>query len=240
VELDELEVGHDRTGAQGDGHPVPGGHGGVGRRGVELAEPAGREDDGPGVCRTDPVDLALADDVDGHAADPAVVGLQQVHDQRVLDDLDARVGLDAVQGLDERPADLPAGRVAPGVGDPVAVVAALAGQEDLTGGVAVELRAEGHELPDPRRTLGDQRRDRLDVAQPDAGDESVVKVLLRRVGGIHRGGDTALGPRRGALVEDGLGDQQDRVDLLAESQRGGEPGDARPDDDDVDRRRPPR
>ena len=106
VELDELDVGHDGARAQRDGHPVAGRDGGVGRRGVELAEPAGREDDGPSVGGADPVDLALADDVDGHAAYPAVVGLEQVDDERVLDHLDARVGLHAVQRLDEGPADL--------------------------------------------------------------------------------------------------------------------------------------
>ena len=91
VELDELDVGHDGAGAQRDGHPVAGGDGGVGGGGVDLAQPAGREDDGPSVRGADPVDLALADDVQGHPADPAVGGLEQVHDQRVLDHLDARV-----------------------------------------------------------------------------------------------------------------------------------------------------
>ena len=240
VELDELDVGHDGARAQRDGHPVAGRDGGVGRGGVELAEPAGREDDGPSVSGADPVDLALADDVDRHAAYPAVVGLEQVHDERVLDHLDARVGLHAVQRLDQGPADLAAGGVAAGVGDPVTVVSALAGQQDLAGRVAVELRTQGDELTDPLRSLGDEGGDRLDVAEPDTGHEGVAQVLLGRVRGVHRRGDAALRPCGRTLVEDRLGDEQDRVDLLPEPQSGGQPGDARPDDDDVDVGRPAR
>ena len=71
--------------------PSPVATGRVGRRGVDLAEAAGREHDGAGVGGADPVDLALADDVQRDAADRAVVGGEQVDDERVLDDLDARV-----------------------------------------------------------------------------------------------------------------------------------------------------
>ena len=60
--------------------------------GVDLAEAAGREHDGPGVRGADAVDLALADHVQRDAADPAASGVgEQVDDERVLDDLDARV-----------------------------------------------------------------------------------------------------------------------------------------------------
>ena len=152
----------------------------------------------------------------------------------MLDDLDARVGLHAVQRLDQGPADLAAGRVAAGVGDPVTVVAALAGQQDLAGRVAVELRTQGDQLADPLRALGDEGGDRRDVAEPDAGHEGVVQVLLGRVRRVDRRGDAALRPGGRALVEHRLGDEQDRVDLLAEPQSGGQPGDAGADDDDVD------
>ena len=60
------------AGAQRGGHAVAGGHRRVGRRGVDLAEAAGREHDGAGVRGADPVDLALADDVQRDAADPLV------------------------------------------------------------------------------------------------------------------------------------------------------------------------
>jgi hypothetical protein len=106
VELDELEVGHDRPGAQGNRHPVAGGDRRVGRRRVDLPQAPGREHDGPARGRADPVDLALADDVEGHPAPGAVVGCEQVDDERVLDDLDARVVEHPVQRFDERPRDL--------------------------------------------------------------------------------------------------------------------------------------
>jgi len=106
VELDELDVGHDGARAQRDGHPVAGRDGRVGRGGVELAEPAGREDDGPSVSGADSVDLALADDVDRHAAYPAVGGLEQVHDERVLDHLDARVARQHRPGIGRDEADV--------------------------------------------------------------------------------------------------------------------------------------
>jgi hypothetical protein len=65
---------------------------------------------------------------------------EQVDDEGVLDDLDARVVEHPVQRGDERAGDLGTGGVAAGVGDAVAVVATLAGQLDLTAGVTVELR----------------------------------------------------------------------------------------------------
>ena len=126
----------------------------------------------------------------------AVRGGEEVDDERVLDDLDARVVADPVERGDERPGDLGAGGVAAGVGDPVAVVAALAGQLDLAAGVAVELRAEGDELADPVGPLGDERAHGLDVAQPDPGDEGVVEVLVGGVLGVEGRGDAALGPLR--------------------------------------------
>ena len=128
VELHELEVGEHGTGAERRGHAVAGRDGRVRRRGVDLPETAGREHDGARVRGADPVDLALADDVEGDAADPLLGVLEQVDDEGVLDDLDARVVPHPVEGRDERPADLPSRRVAAGVQDAVAVVAALAGQ----------------------------------------------------------------------------------------------------------------
>ena len=70
VELDELEVGEHGAGPQRGGHAVARRDGRVRRRGVDLAETAGREHDGARVGGADAVDLALADDVERHAADP--------------------------------------------------------------------------------------------------------------------------------------------------------------------------
>ena len=179
VELDELDVGHHRAGAQRRGHAVAGGDRRVGRRGVDLSDSAGGQHDGTRHGRTDAVHLALTDDVQGHAADAGLLVLQQVHDEGVLDHLDAGVVLHTVQRGDERAGDLLARGVAAGVGDPVLVVPTLAGQPELALVVEVELGAEGDELADPLRPLVDESRDGRDVAHAAARHEGVVQVLLR-------------------------------------------------------------
>ena len=151
VELHELDVGHHRAGPQRRRHAVAGRDRRVGGRRVDLPEAAGGQHDRTGHGGADAVHLALADDVQRHAADAGLVVLQQVHDERVLDHLDAGVVLDAVQRGDEGAGDLLAGGVPAGVGDPVPVVAALAGQLELALVVEVELGTEGDELADPRR-----------------------------------------------------------------------------------------
>ena len=60
----------DGAGAQRGRHAVAGRDGRVRRRGVDLAEATGREHDGARVRGADAVDLALADDVERHAAHP--------------------------------------------------------------------------------------------------------------------------------------------------------------------------
>ena len=233
VELHELEVGDPGPGAQGRGHAVTRRHRWVGRRGVDLAEPARREHDRATVGCADPVDLALADDVEGHAAHGAVRGGEQVDDDRVLDDLDTRVVDHPVERRDERPGDLRAGGVTPGMGDAVAVVAAFAGQRDLSPGVPVELRAEGHELAHPVRALGDECPHRIDVAQADPRHQGVLEVLVGGVLRVQCGGDPALGPLGGPGREHRLRHEENPVHPLPETQRAGEPGDAGPDHDDV-------
>ena len=145
----------------------------------------------------DAVDLALAEHVQGHPRHAAVGGGHQVDRQRVLDHLDLGGPLD--RG-DQRPLDLGAGRVAAGVGDAVAVVAALAGQrQDAV--VLVEHGAPADQLADRLRPLVDQDPYRLAVAGPRTGDQGVLLVLLR---GCRRGraprrcrpAPTAWNPRR--------------------------------------------
>jgi len=67
------------------------------------------------VGRADAVGLPLADDVEGHPADAAVLVLEEVDDEGVLDDVDAGVVLHGVQRRDEGAADLAARRVTAGV-----------------------------------------------------------------------------------------------------------------------------
>ena len=84
---------------------------------------------------------------------------------------------------DQRPLDLGAGGVAAGVGDPVAVVAALAGQRQVARRGWSKLRAQRDELADGVGSLGDQDPHGLAVADAGAGDQGVVLVLL---GGVAR------------------------------------------------------
>ena len=180
VELDELQVAQRGAGPQRERHAVAGRHRGVGGLGEHLAEAAGGEHDGPAVHRADAVALALADHVQGDAGDAAVLGEQQVDGQRVLDHLDLGRPLD---GGDQRPLDLGPGGVAAGVRDPVAVVAALAGQRQLAVGAVVEVGAERDQLVDRLGTLVDQHAHRVEVAGTGAGHEGVVLVLLGGVPG---------------------------------------------------------
>ena len=166
---------------------------------------------------------------------------QQVEDERVLDDLDPGIGRD---GRDQCALDLGTGGVAAGVRDPVAVVAALAGQRQLPGRGVVELRAERDQLAHRLGTLGDQHAYRVEVAGPGTRDQGVVLVLLRGVARAQCGRDPALRPLGRAGVEDVLGDDQHRaaglLELGADPQGRGEAGDAGADDDHVGARRPAR
>ena len=108
----------------------------------------------PITCRVTPGDARRAVGVE-----------QQVDGERVLDDLDLGRPLD--RG-DQRALDLGAGRVAAGVRDPVAVVAALAGQRQLAVGAwsklvpsAISSRtASGPSVTRTRTASGRRRRRR--------------------------------------------------------------------------------
>ena len=179
VELHELEVAQGRAGTQRDRHAVAGGDAGVGGLREHLAEPAAGEHDRPAVGGADAVALTLAEHVQGHACHAAVRREQQVDGQGVLDDLDLGRALDR---RDQRALDLGARGVAAGVRDPVAVVAALAGQRELAV-VVVELGAEGDQLAYGVGSLGHEDADGLDVTRSGAGDQGVGQVLL---GGVTR------------------------------------------------------
>ncbi len=237
VELHELQVRDLRAGTQRERHAVAGGDGRVGGGGEDLAEAAGGEDDGPRVDRADAVALALAHDVQGQTRRAALRVRQQVQHQGVLDQFEVVVGAD---GLDQGARYLRAGRVPARVGDTTAVVAALAGEQDLALVVLVEGRSGGDQAADRARALGDEHPHRLLVAQARARDEGVLQVLLGGVALAERGGDAALCPAGRAVVEHRLGDDQHAQARLTHPQGRGEPGDAGADDDDVGRLRPAR
>ena len=74
VELHVLQVAQRRPGAERDRHAVPGRDARVGRLGEDLAEAAAGEHDRSAVGRADAVALALAEHVQRHPGDSAVVG----------------------------------------------------------------------------------------------------------------------------------------------------------------------
>jgi hypothetical protein len=123
--------------------------------------------------------------VEGDPAHPPSGVGEQIDDERVLDDLDARVVLHPVQGRDERPGDL---------GLPVASPPAWAMRSRWWPPSRVSLISppasrsnslpELHQFTHPLGALGDERAHGVDVAQTDAGDEGVVQVLLRGVLGV--------------------------------------------------------
>jgi hypothetical protein len=232
VELHELQVAQHRPGAQRERHPVAGRDRGVGRGGEHLAQAAAGEHDRAAPDRADAALLALPHHVQGDPGDRAVGGQEQVEGEGVLDDGDRGVGL---HGGDERALDLGAGGVAAGVRDPVAQVAALAGQRELARVGLVEHRAERDQLVHRGGALGDEHPHRRLVAQAGAGDEGVAQVLLGGVAGAEGGGDPALRPGGRAGGEQVLGDHED-ADLWGgrpHPQGGGQAGDARAHHDHV-------
>ncbi len=229
VELDEFEVGHLGARPERQGHPVARGDRRVGGGGEDLPHAAGGEHHGRSVDGAHAVVLALAHDVQGDALGTAVGIREQVQDQGVLDD--AQGG--RTHRLDERAGDLGARRVTAGVRDATAVVAALTGQRDRSRVGGVEVRAGVDQPAYGVGALGDQGADRRRVAQPRTGDQGVVEVLLGGVPLADRGGDAALGPPGGAVVETGLGDDDGREAGGGAAERGGETGHAGADHDDV-------
>ncbi len=174
VELHELQVGDLGARAEGERDPVTGRHGRVGGRREDLPHAAGREDHRGRVHGAHAVVLALAHDVQAHARGTPLGVRQEVQHQRVLD----RAQATRVYGLDERPGDLRAGRVAARVRDAAPVVTTLAGQLQSAFGGLVEVGAGLDEPPYGVGALGDEDAYGLLVAQARAGHQGVVQVLF--------------------------------------------------------------
>ncbi len=113
-------------------------------------------------------------------------------------------------GRDERPLDLGPGRRAAGVDDAGPGVAALAGQGQRPGRLAVELGPQGDQLAHPAGPLVDQHADRVDVAQPGPGGQRVGQMEVGRVlVAAEDRGHAALGPPGGGLCQLALGQDPD-------------------------------
>ena len=194
VELHELEVAQPRTGAQGQGDTVAGRDRRVGGRREDLAQATARQHDGAAPGDADAVLHTLAEHVDGHAGDTVVSG-HQVERERMLDHVDLR---SLVDGGGKRALDLGAGRVTACVHDPVAMMPALTGELELAERCRVEGRSERDQLAQCSGALGDERADSILVAQPGAGRQRVVEVVLGAVPRTDRGGHAAHRPARRA------------------------------------------
>ena len=128
--------------------------------------------------RAHPVPLALVHDVQRDPAGHTGCVAEQVEHDGMLDDIHTRGRQHPrLQGT----LDLGAGSVSAGVGDPVSVMSALAGQGQLPVPGAVEPGADGGELMHRRRTLPDQDAHRRLVTDPVARGDRVGEVLLRAV-----------------------------------------------------------
>lgn len=229
VELHELQVGELGARAQRQRHAVAGRHRGVGGRGVHLAHAAGREDHRGGVHGAHAVVLALAHHVQGDTGRTAVGVRQQVQDQRVLDGVQPARAYRRHEGA----GDLRTGGVTAGVHDAAPVVAALAAELDVARVVGVEVGAGGDQPPDRVGALGDEDPYGLLVAQARAGHEGVLEVLFGCVALAEGGGDAALRPARGAVVQPGLGDHDGGETGGLAAQGRGQAGHPGADDDHV-------
>src|SRR5690606_32512475 len=108
-------------------------------------------------------------------------------------------------------------------------VGGFAAECDLPG-EGVERDAVLDKVTDPARRFVAEDACRLLVDQSRAGGDGVHEVLRRTVERADRGGDTALGPARVAVVDAALGDDEDRPQARR-FERDEEPRDAAPDDD---------
>ena len=217
MELDELDVPQPGPGAERGRDAISGGDWWIRRHSVDLANATRRKNNSPRVHRTHASAGALPKHVQRHSGNrrPLIrtdFGWNQVEDQRMLDDLDIAIGGD--RG-DQCAFNLSAGGVTSGVSDPVPKVAALASQFQLTGQVAIKLRASVDELRNLIGAFGDQDTYRIGDAEARARYQSVVDVLLDCVSlGLHPSNPT-LRPMRRARRDLILGDDHDRAQLPA-------------------------
>ena len=169
VELHELEVPQLGTGPGGQRQAVAGHPGRAGRRRVGLAEPAGGQHDRTSPDRARPQHPVAAGEPGEDPADRAPVIGQRVQGDAAGQDLDRAGGRGLIgQRRRQDPVQLGPDRVAAGVHDPVAAVAALQVQR----GPLQPGPAPGQPV-DLAGRRGDQRRHRGRVAQPRARRERV-------------------------------------------------------------------
>ncbi len=187
--------------------------------GVELTRPAGGEDHRVGGEALAAVELD---------ADDAAVGDDQVAQQRVFAQLDAR-GPDSVaeSGLDRR-----SRRVAARVQHARDGVGRLQPPREVAVGGAIEVHAPLDELSDAGRALADEHVHGIRIIQSRAGGQRVGGVRGHGVSGGGDRRDPALRPPRVGVGQCALGHDRDVASALGRVQRRRETGDAAAHHDD--------
>ena len=215
---------------------VAGRYGRVGRRMVNIADPAGGHDRYFGQHRIDFM-LFQIQHVSAEAGDvrraffdqlAQVVLRQDVDREMMLVDFDVVVALDAAH---QRAFDLVAGDVFV-VQDAVLAVPSFAGQFVASRAVLVEFRAPVDQLFDDRRRMRHDLFDRRPVANARAAHQRVVDVFLERVGIVHYRCDAALRVIRVAFAELAFGDDH-YLSVFGGFQREAESGDTAADDQKI-------
>jgi 8-oxo-dGTP diphosphatase len=215
MELDELEVGQRRAGAPGEQGTLSDRAGRVCRPLPERGHAPGREHRRRCADRS-----AVRERPDASAA-----VLTEREDTRALRELDARVGHSA---LPESPSDVPTGLRPTGVDDAAARMSSLEPEPEI------EANAE---LDEAGNAFGGFRSEQVYGARPAqaaTGAESVGGVERGGVVLPEGGGDTALRPpARGRCLRSPRRDERDGA-LLRGGERGGQPGEPRAHDQEVD------
>ncbi len=187
MKLHELDVSDGQAGPQRHGHAIARRLGRVGGDGEQLAG-APRGQQGVGRPQLDHVPVLVEGD---HA--PAPPGF---HDEVKGEPPFPDTGCGGADGVHKGPFHLGAGGGPAGVNHACGRVAPFAGELPHAAVVAVELSPEGGQLPDPRRSFGDEHLDCGPVAQAGPGSQRVGGVqgdgidqvrILAVVGGLHVG-----------------------------------------------------
>ncbi|SHW85598.1 Uncharacterised protein [Mycobacteroides abscessus subsp. abscessus] len=220
VELDEFDVTDRQSGPQREGDAVARRSVRVGRRGVQLPQSTGRQNDRRRRQHTGPLGAQ-----DQQPADCSVV-VQHLQRNMIGPDVE-RPGRGGQGTL-----DLGARGVAAGMDDAPPAVPALTGQGPVPRPDFIESRTGTDQFTHGGIAVGDDRGDRVDIAQAGAGRDGVGDVRLHRVIGVgDHDRDTALGIRGRRLA--GLADDHDPATSQLRGARRSQAGHPGADDDDV-------
>ena len=222
MELHEFHVGEHGASFVGDGHAITGGDIGIGGFTVELAEPAGGEENGASADFVERV-IGFVEEAN---ADDAAVFENEFGGEGVGAQVEMRDGVGAGE---KGAADFAAGGIAVGVEDAGTAVSGFAGEGELGAG-AIKFGAPIDELSDVLGTFFDEESDYVGAAKAVAGVEGVLLVEADFVFVAEGDGDAALGVGGGGFGEIGLGEDENSAGL-AEFNCGAHAGDSGTDDE---------